>query len=67
MSSTDDLISRSALKEAAEREYNQNLDGIVRFGMNKIIDVIDNIPAVDVIDAQDETINEALKELRTGG
>lgn len=62
MSMTNDLISRSELKEAAEQEYNETLDGIVKFGMRKVINIIDNAPTVK---DQSEAITEALRELRT--
>lgn len=62
MSMTNDLISRSELKEAVEKEYSETLDGIVKFGMRKVINIIDNAPTIK---DQAEAISEALKELRT--
>ena len=41
-----DLISREALKEAIEQEYNKTLDGIVKFGIEKAYNLIDNAPTV---------------------
>lgn len=42
----NDLISREALKEAIKNLYNGTLDGIVKFGIEKAYEEIDNAPAV---------------------
>ena len=39
-----DLISREALKTAIEDLYDDTLDGIVKFGIEKAIQLIDNAP-----------------------
>ena len=41
-----DLISRDALKEATKELYKETPDGIVRFGIEKVYDLIDNAPTV---------------------
>ena len=40
------LIDADALKEAIEQEYNETLDGIVKFGIEKAYNLIDNAPTV---------------------
>ena len=43
----NDLISRSALIKAVEDEINQGgIDGIVVFGMKKVLEYINNAPTV---------------------
>ena len=42
-----DLISRSALKEATQKLYEETPDGIVKFGIEKTYDLIDNAPTVE--------------------
>ena len=39
-----DLIDREALKEATKELYNETLDGIVKFGIEKAYDLIDTAP-----------------------
>lgn len=41
-----DLISREALKKAVEELLNDTLDGIVKFGIRKAYEIIDNAPTV---------------------
>ena len=43
----NDLISRDALKTAIEDLYDDTLDGIVKFGIEKAIQLIDNAPTVE--------------------
>ena len=43
----NDLISRDALKKAINNLYNETLDGIVKFGIEKAYKEIDNAPTVD--------------------
>lgn len=43
----NDLISRSELKKAIQNLYDETPDGIVRFGIEKSYDVIDNAPTVE--------------------
>lgn len=42
-----DLISREALKKAIKNLYNETLDGIVKFGIEKAYKEIDNAPAIE--------------------
>lgn len=39
-----DLIDREALKEATKELYNETLDAIVKFGIEKVYDLIDTAP-----------------------
>lgn len=39
-----DLIDREALKKATKELYNETLDGIVKFGIEKAYDLIDMAP-----------------------
>lgn len=39
-----DLIDRDALKDATKELYNETLDGIVKFGIEKAYDLIDTAP-----------------------
>ena len=41
------LIDAEALKKAVEQEYNETLDGIVKFGIEKAYNLIDNAPTVE--------------------
>lgn len=43
---SDDLISRSELKKAIQNLYDETLDGIVKFGIEKAYNIIDNAPTV---------------------
>lgn len=43
----NDLISRSELKKAIKNLYNETLDGIVKFGIEKAYKEIDNAPTVE--------------------
>ena len=43
-----DLISREALKDATNKLYNETLDGIVKFGIEKVYDLISNAPTVEI-------------------
>ena len=43
----NDLISRSELKKAIKNLYNETLDGIVKFGIEKAYKEIDNAPTVN--------------------
>lgn len=44
----NDLISREALKKAIKNLYNETLDGIVKFGIEKAYKEIDNAPTVEI-------------------
>ena len=44
----NDLISRSELKKAIQNLYDETPDGIVRFGIEKSYDVIDNAPTIEI-------------------
>lgn len=39
-----DLIDREALKDATKELYNETLDGIVKFGIEKAYELINNAP-----------------------
>lgn len=41
------LIDVEELKKAIEKEYNATADGIVRFGMEKVYQIVDNAPIVE--------------------
>ena len=63
---SNDLISREALKTAIEDLYDDTLDGIVKFGIEKAIQLIDNAPTVEpqkVAIANVTFDTEKLKEL----
>lgn len=49
MTEKGDLISREALKDATKKLYNETLDGIVKFGIEKVYDLISNAPTVEAI------------------
>ena len=64
-----DLISREALKDATKQLYNETLDGIVKFGIEKVYDLIDNAPTImtnEYISALKNAaaVNEAIREIR---
>ena len=42
-----DLISREALKDATKELYDETLDGIVKFGIEKVYDLIENVQSVE--------------------
>ena len=44
MENMSDLIDRDALKKATKELYNETLDGIVKFGIEKAYDLIDTAP-----------------------
>ena len=43
---TDDCISREALKKAVEEVYDDTLDGIVKYGIEKAYNTIDSVPTI---------------------
>lgn len=55
----NDLISRSELKKAIQNLYNETPDGIVKFGIEKAYEEIDNAPTIEP-DAIKELGSEAL-------
>ena len=52
----NDLISRDTLKKATKELYNETLDAIVKFGIEKAYDLIDTVPTVEA--SQGEWITE---------
>ena len=44
----NDLISRSELKKAIYKLYDETLDGIVKFGIEKAYEIIDNAPTIEI-------------------
>lgn len=76
MTEKGDLISREALKDATKKLYNETLDGIVKFGIEKVYDLISNAPTVepnqltqDIIDKVNVNIGLAqpIKDARPQG
>lgn len=66
------LIDADALKEATKELYNETLDGVVKFGIEKVYDLIDNAPTImtnEYISALKNAaaVNAALKEIRKDG
>ena len=60
----NDLISRSKLKKAVLDEHNDTLDGIVKFGIEKALKLIDNAPTVS--DRYDEGYAQGYIDGSTG-
>ncbi len=58
----NDLISRSELKKAIKNLYNETLDGIVKFGIEKAYKEIENAPIVDLWEMRQEATENALKK-----
>lgn len=53
MEEMSDLISREALKKATKELYNETLDAIVKFGIEKVYELINNAPAVNTYTIED--------------
>ncbi len=62
----DDLISREELKKAVDKLYADTLDGIVKFGIEKTYELIDNAPSASPKEICIATVHfdkEQLKEI----
>lgn len=65
----NDLISRNDLKKAIKNLYNETLDGIVKFGIEKAYKEIDNAPTVseDYDTGYQDGLEDGLNDIRQQG